>query len=276
VAAIWYLGVPGDLRALFCPERDMEMTELRFGGVHQSLGGARTMDVTGVKKQYTFNWKTLDESDYSWLRALHTRLIPGPHRLLDPMRKNRLSLGVSAGVTQPHKWPFYTASAGLLTNQTDYPAGVLGARGVRWSDRSASSTLALDLTKGTDVFALETVTVSAYLKGDSAVSVDMFVAWYDKTGAFLSNSSASTHSVTTSWARYSASKTAPANAVLGVFVITSTATTSISIAAPQFESGSSVTSWEEGGANPIVLIDQMTTTSPRYPVFDCTMVLLES
>jgi len=276
VAAIWYLGIPGDLRALYCPERDVEMTELRFGGVHQSLGGARTMDVTGVKKQYSFAWKTLEEADYSWLRALHTRLIPGPHRLLDPLRKNRLSMGASAGVIQPHKWPFYTASAGLLSNQSDYPTGVLGTRAVRWSDRTASSTLSIDLTKGTDVFALETVTVSAYLKGASSVSVDMFIAWYDKTGAFLSNSSVSTQSVTTSWARYSASKTAPVNAVQGVFVIRATATTTIDIAAPQFETGSSATSWEEGGANPIVLIDQLTTTSPRYPVFDCALVLLES
>jgi hypothetical protein len=234
------------------------------------------MDVTGIKQQYTFNWKTLEQTDYSWLRALHTRLIPGPHRLIDPLRKNRLSVGASNGNVNPHKWSFYTVTAGLLTNQSDYPTGILGARAVRWSDRTASSIMAIDLDKRTDVFPLETVTVSAYLKGDSSVSVGMYIGWYDKDGVFLSSSTTTTHSVTTSWARYSTSKTAPTNAVMGVLSLTSTATTTFNVAAPQFETGSSVTAWEEGGANPLVLIDQLTTTSPRYPVSDCALVLLES
>lgn len=276
MATTWYLGPAGDLRALVCPERDVDVTEVRFGGVHQSLGGARTMDVTGIKQQYTFNWVYLDPADYSWLRALHSRLIVGPHRLIDPLRKNRLSLGASDGNIAPHKWPFYTISAGLLSNQNDYPTGILGQRCVRWSDRTASSVLSVDLVKKTDVFPLETVTVSMYLKGGSAVSVDMYIGWYDKNGTFLSSSTATTHSVTTSWARYSATKTAPANAVLGVLSITSTATTIINLAAPQFETGSSATAWEQGGANPLVLIDQMPTTSPRYPTSNVSMTLLET
>jgi hypothetical protein len=261
MATTWYLGPAGDLRALVCPERNVDVSEIRFGGVHQSLGGARTMDVTGNKVQYAFNWKYLELDEYSWLRALHTRLIAGPHRLIDPLKKNRLSVGASDGNIMPHKWQFYTESAGLLTNQLD---------------RTASSTLSVDLRKGTDVFPLETVTVSMYLKGASAVSVDMYILWYDKTGAFLSQSTATTHSVTTSWARYSATKTAPVNAAIGVLGISSAATTTINLAAPQFETGSSATAWEQGGANPLVLVDQLSTTSPRYPVTDCAMVLLES
>lgn len=276
MATTWYLGVPGDLRALFCPERDIEVTELRFGGVHQSLGGARTMDVTGIKQQYSFNWQYLDVADYKWLRALHTRLLRGPHRLIDPLKVNRLSIGASKSDITPHRWPYFAQSGGTLEYANDYPTGILGERSIRWFDRTASSAVALDITKMTDVFPLETVTVSAYLKGDSAVSVDMYVAWYDKDYAFISNSSVSTHSVTTSWDRYSATKTAPANAVLGVFTMAATATTAFKIAAPQFETGSSATTWEEGGANPMVLIDQLTTISPRYPVSNCALVLLEA
>lgn len=276
MATTWYLGPPGDLRALVCPERDVDVSEVRFGGVHQSLGGARTMDVTGIKTQYTFNWTYLDQEEYSWIRALHTRLIAGPHRLIDPLKKNRLSVGASDGNIMPHKWQFFTESAGLLTNQPDYPTGVTGQRCVRWSDRTASSTLSVDLRKGTDVFPLETITVSMYLKGASAVSVDMYVLWYDKAGSFLSSSTVTTHSVTTSWARYSTSKTAPTDAVVGVLTIAATATTIINLAAPQFETGSSVTAWEQGGANPLVLIDQLSTISPRYPLSNCAMVLLES
>lgn len=276
MATTWYLGPAGDLRALVCPERNVDVSEIRFGGVHQSLGGARTMDVTGNKVQYAFNWKYLELDEYSWLRALHTRLIAGPHRLIDPLKKNRLSVGASDGNIMPHKWQFYTESAGLLTNQLDYPTGVVGQRCVRWSDRTASSTLSVDLRKGTDVFPLETVTVSMYLKGASAVSVDMYILWYDKDGVFLSQSAVTTHSVTTSWVRYSATNTAPTNAVIGVLGISSAATTTINLAAPQFETGPSVTAWEQGGANPLVLVDQLSTSSPRYPVTDCALVLLES
>lgn len=276
MATTWYLGPPGDLRALVCPERNIDVTELRFGGMHQSLGGARTMDVTGIKKQYQFSWNYLDQADYDWLRALHTRLIVGPHRLVDPLMANRLSLGTSDGNLAPHKYAFYTASAGLLSNQLDYPSGLTGRRCVRWSDRSASSVLRLDLTKGTDVFPLESITHSVYLKGASAVSVDVFIAWYDRDFVFISNSSSTTHSVTTSWARYEGTKTAPANAVLGVMTLQATATTTINMAAPQFETGTVATAWGQGGANPLVLIDQLATVSPRYPVSNVTMTLLEA
>lgn len=276
MATTWYLGPPGDLRALHCPERNIDITEVRFGGLHQSLGGGRTMDVTGIKAQYTFNWEYLESTDYKWLRALHTRLIRGPHRLIDPLKVNRLSIGASNSDITPHRWPYFVQSAGVLEYVADYPTAILGQRAVRWTSRTASSVLALDATKMTDVFPLETVTVSAYLKGESAVSVDMYIAWYDKDGVFLSNSTVTNHSVTTSWARYSATKTAPANAVLGVMSITSTATTAIRIAGAQFETGSSVTDWEEGGANPMVLIDQLPTVTPRYPVYNCTMTLLEA
>lgn len=276
MATTWYLGPAGDLRALFCPERNVDVTELRFGGIHQSLGGARTMDVTGTKSQYSFNWEYMEATDYQWLRALQTRLVSGPHRLIDPLKKNRLSVGASSGNIKPHKWPFFTVSAGTLTNQADYPTGVLGDRAVRWSDRTASSALSLDLDKKTDVFPLETVTVSMYLKGASAVTVGMYIGWYDKDGAFLSSSTTTSHSVTTSWARYSATKTAPAGAATGVLTINAVATTTINIAASQFETGSSATSWEQGGANPIVLVDQLTTISPRYPTTNCALVLLES
>jgi hypothetical protein len=234
------------------------------------------MDVTGIKKQYQFSWNYLDQAEYEWLRALHTRLIVGPHRMIDPLMKNRLSLGTSDGNLAPHKYSFYTASAGLLSNQLDYPAGLIGRRSVRWSDRTASSVLRLDLDKGTDVLPLETITHSIYLKGASAVSVDVLVAWYDRDFVFIGDSGVSTHSVTTTWARYSGTKTAPTNAVMGILTLHATATTTIDMAAPQLEAGSSATAWEQGGANPLVLIDQLATVSPRYPVSNVTMTLLEA
>lgn len=275
MATTWYLGPAGDLRALFCPERDIDVTELRFGGVHQSLGGARTMDVTGIKKQYQFSWNYLDAEDYKWLRALHTRLIAGPHRMIDPLLKNRLSLGATNCDLNPHKNAPYTADGGFLTNQADYPDDVLGQVSVRWSDLAVLDRLTFDLNKGTDVFPGETITHSLYLKGASAVDVDVFVSWFDKDSVFLSHSASSIHSVTTSWDRYSGTVTAPADAVIGVLTIDSTATTTINIAAPQLESGAVMTDWEQGGANPMVLIDQLSTVSPRYPVTNVTMTLLE-
>jgi hypothetical protein len=37
-----------------------------------------------------------------------------------------------------------------------------------------------------------------------------------------------------------------------------------------------VTSWDLGGGAPAVLIDQLPSTSPRYPLMDCTITLLEA
>src|SRR5690606_1195650 len=87
----WYLGPLGKLRGLVCPERGMSDTSTRYGGIHQGLTGARTMDITGHRREYEFEFVYMEKQDFAWLNALHTRMVPGPFYLIDPRYKNRLS-----------------------------------------------------------------------------------------------------------------------------------------------------------------------------------------
>ena len=60
----WYLGPLGDLRPLVCPEPDLSATQVRYGGLHQGLSGARTLDVTGHKAEYEFNTTGDDVTEF--------------------------------------------------------------------------------------------------------------------------------------------------------------------------------------------------------------------
>lgn len=269
----WYLGPLGDLRALTCPEPGITVTLVRYGGVHQGLSGARTIDVTGHKHEYSFEWRWLDMAEKTWLDALHTRHIPGPFRLLDPLRRNRLSTQAvsfsGSAVTIP------TATR---TWVTDWPtvAGP-GYRSLRVSNWGAEqNTVTFDLGIKTAILPEEQVVGSIYLKSDAAVSARIGFEWFDRAGGLV-GTNYNTANITTSWQRFSLFRVAPVGAVSATFQFRGqTYTTPVQLAAPQFQGGSAPTAWELGGGAPVVHLDQLTTTSPRYPLFDCSMTLLEA
>jgi len=277
MAGEWYIGPAGDLKELVCPQINLAVSDVRFGGVHQALSGARTMDVTGIKQELSLQFTYLDESDYRWLQALQTRHIPGPHRLINPLRKNRLTTqGASVNPTASIR-PGVKLSAGSWAWVNDWPtAAGYGMRSVEWSGRTASSTLKFDSVQGVPLFPLEQFTGSVYVKGSSSISASLTVDYYDRYGTFLSSATPESASVTTSWARYTITRTAPANAATAVLGVTAVATTTMRLAAAQMESGASATAWDQGGGAPLVLVDQLPSTSPRFPLINCSITLLEA
>lgn len=273
----WYLGPLGNLRELDTPEVSMTITDVRYGGVHQALSGARTMDTTGVKQDLALTFRLLTESDYRWLQALQTRHIPGPHRLINPLRKNRMSeYGASCNATSSSR-PGLRFSGGDWEWQNDWPSAAgYGTRSLRWIARTASTIAAWDPDMHNPIFPLEQITGSVYVKGDSAISALLRFDYYDKDNVFLSSSTTEAAAVTTSWDRYAITRTAPVNACAARLVLSAVATTTMNLAAAQVESGASATAWDQGGGAPAVLVDQLPSTSPRYPLMDCTITLLEA
>src|SRR5690349_11457271 len=155
MAGEWYIGPAGDLKQLVCPEINLSVSDVRYGGVHQALSGARIMDVTGTKQDMILSFTFLDEADYRWLQALQTRHIPGPHRLISPLRKNRLSVQAASLNGQASIRPGVKLSAGSWDWQNDWPSSAgYGMRSLRWFSRTASSTLKLDSVQGTAIFPL--------------------------------------------------------------------------------------------------------------------------
>ena len=275
---IWQLGPAGNLRPLICPERDVDVTSVRHGGIHENLSGARVMDVTGHRQNITMSFSYLTPAEARWLRALHFRQLPGPYRLLSPLHKNRLSpegsmckagTGTRRGII-PEK--------GVLTRDFDVPSAFVGdylGMSSKWTNRLANWPVRWDSPNRTTVIAGEQLTFSVYQKAAAVFNVTYGIDWWDRAGAIVTASS-SIKATTTAWSRWSSTITVPAGAVIGrMFAFTANATDALYFAGAQIESGPTATQWEIGGGAPVVVLDQMTEVSPHFGHTTHEITLLE-
>lgn len=275
---IWFLGPAGFLRPLVCPEINIDVTTERYGGVFQALSGARSMDVTGHRRKYSMEFKWMDQEEYAWLNALHLRQLPGPFRLLDPLQKNRLSVESSLAKWGGGMSQGATLTAGVMTQVWDWPSAVSPGFGLssKWTNRSGTATLRFDTKHKTTVIAGESITASIYLKTNVGFTPNFVVDWWDRT-VQIGSTSVLGAVTTTSWQRFTITATVPANATRAVVALYTTNTTAeLYVAAPQFEASASATDWEIGGAAPVVFVDQMPAVSPRFPLRNATVTLLEA
>jgi hypothetical protein len=279
VSAIWFLGPAGDMRSLICPEVDLDMSVERYGGVFQGLSGARSMTTTGLKQKFDLGIKYLDQDEYKWLEALHFRTFPGPYRLLNPFKKNLLSPNASLVKTLGDNLTVQF-TMGVSTPVVDWPsaAGAYANTATKWTNRSSGTgVFRLDNRFRVPVTAGSPWVASVYMKGSVALSGSWVIDWHDSTGAQISGSTTQVVSITTAWQRFSVTGTAPAGAVTAKpAFLTSATSPDVYFAAGQFEAGSTATSWELGGGAPVVLLDQLPTTSPRFPLRNVTLSLLEA
>lgn len=277
MAGEWLLGPPGDLRTLVTPE-EVRVTEVRFGGIQQGLNGARTMDITGIRTNIDLTFEFLSESDYRWLQALHTRHIPGPHRLINPLRQNLLSIDAAKSNFYPSRTQGVFVSGFSTDWVNEWPTGPTpGWRSMKWSGRSAAapSYVRWDGERKFSANAGEVVTGSVYMRSSAAHSEELRFDWFDKYGV-QGTSSVQSVALTTSWARYTITATAPAGTALGRMAFIGTSTADVYFAAPQVEKGSSATDWDQGGGELMVLIDQMPALAPRFPLMNAQLTLLEA
>lgn len=144
-----------------------------------------------------------------------------------------------------------------------------------WSSRTASSVAYFDPERGESVSPADVITASVYLKGATSFTATLQIDWLDQYGATLSSSTTENAAITTAWTRFSLTRTAPAGAYLGRLKVSAVSTNDIQLAAAQWEQGSIATSWDQGGGEAEVLIDQMPATSPRFPLMNCSITLLE-
>lgn len=276
---IWYLGPAGDMRALVCPERDIDITVERYGGVFQGLSGARSMTVTGHKQRFTFDFRYLTDEEYAWLEALHFRSVFGHYRLRNPFKRNLLNTQASLVRVQGDNRTVQFTS-GVASTVVDWPsgAGTNGNISTKWTNRSAGTQVfRVDDRYHIPVVVGSPVVFSIYMKTSVAFTGNLIIDFYDKNDQQLSSGTLATPALTTSWQRFQALGTPPANAVTarGAFY-TSNTSPDLYFAAAQFEDGSTPTAWEIGGGSPVVLLDQLETVTPRFPYRNTTLSLLEA
>lgn len=283
---IWYLGPDWDLQPLECPEPDIDVSPERYGGVFQGLSGARSMTFTGLKERYTFQFRYLEADEWLRLEALQRRAIPGPHRLINPMRVNRLSpagaeLKPAPGVITSNTG--VSVYQGLLSQQLDWPsaAGPYGSLSTKWTiPYGLGNYLRFDSAFKFPVFPAEQVTASMYFKSPTMGATLLFaIDWFDKLGQQLTGNNTEVVLQST-WTRATLTRTAPAGACSGRLVLINIDNDLVgsymNMAAAQVEKGPTATAWSPGGGAPRVLIDQLTRTSPRFPYSDSTLTVLEA
>src|SRR5690606_31161542 len=198
----WFLGPAGQLQALSCPETNIQRSKGRYGGVHRSISGAATVDVTGLKAQYQLAWNWVEESEVRALEAMHDRIVPGPFWLIDPTRRNRLSTHATKLHHLALTYPGVRVSGGGLDYVKEWPTDAgRGTRCLRWTDQPASDhQLVFDYGKWVPVIPGETLTGSVYVKGGGSITVRM--AWLDSAGVDLGTDASSSYTATSSWTRY--------------------------------------------------------------------------
>lgn len=272
---IWYLGPIGDMRPLPCPEADIQINPVRYGGVHQGLSGARVMDITGFRNDYQLDFKYLCEDEFRWLEAIYMQIVAGPHYLINPLKPNLLSaqsssmtpgrLGVTVGGT----------TATVADCPTELLLPVRSTRMVDWI--GSSNLMILDNSRPVPIVNDEPLVFSVYLKADSALTVTLSAYWYSPAGTLITNTD-TTVGVDTAWSRFWMPYVeVPAGAVAMTPAINfGTAGADVYVAAPQLERGNSPTPFDIGGGASSVIIDEFPVSSPRFPLRDVSVKLLET
>lgn len=277
----WYFGWLGEMRPLLTPEVNLTNSDERIGGVHQAISGARTVDVTGMRRTYEMDWNYMTDAELAWLYAFYRRFITQPAYLIDPMKKNLLSQ--QASIMRMHRnndLGIHQSSLMVSEYRNDFPSG-LAITGDRVPIFVSSNPGAYIRFDGNDtyvpVFTGEPVTFSVYMRVDSgSINVSMIFDWVDKYGASLPTTNI-VKNITTSWQRFSITVT-PSGAQAGLrpaFVVDG-GTMNLRMAAPQVEYASAPTAWEMGGGRAKVLIEDIQSQSPRYPLNNISVTLLEA
>lgn len=286
----FYLGPLGRMVALPCPEPGLENTLTKVAARHQSLSARTTEDIRGFRRAWTIEIPWLTQDDVGYLESCFTGVVRGPLRLLDPTRRNRLSLAASATSLAP-QWTdgtrAVTATSGVLLSVVDqmgpdvaYTSRDGAATVYRpdttllWQLTGTTGRVSLDPGLGVVVVPGETVTASVHVRAPAGALVAL--ALVPRTSAGDGTPVAGTGAVADTWTRVSVTYTVPAGVHSVVPQVTTTATTgNVLIAAAQVEDNAEPGRWVPGTGCPHVLITELPARSPVYPLVSAALELQE-
>ena len=261
------------------------MPLVRTGGVHQGLSGARTVDVTSLKQEFTFDFEAMESLDYQWLEVMHSRITRRRLYLLNPLKpSNRVSYAASSMKSQgatalASKYGFNVGSNWRYSNE--YPLYLLGFEG-----RSAEilpfeadfSQIIFDEGSPFPFLPDETLSFRVLMKASAGTLARFRLDWYDADHEWIQADGSSQFEIDEDWSQWSLSGVIPIEGAAGVTmgVQLDQGDNTVWVAAPQAHEGNSLRLWEPGGGAPEVVIESLDITSPRFPLRDGTLKLLEA
>lgn len=129
-----WLGNPGGVVALPYPVRGLTPTLSIPATVRRTLGGGQVVArAGGARRTYNLAWEFLTAEQFSVLEEFYTRARgPGPFALLDPGRRNRLSLNQSSATSTDGDTTGFTVDPTEAVTSTP-DVFLRGPRSLRWT-----------------------------------------------------------------------------------------------------------------------------------------------
>jgi hypothetical protein len=238
------------------------------------------MDVTGHRTDYQFEFTWMESEEFEWIEALHSRLVPGPHYLLNPLKRNRLSLESSRMTVVRSSRRSGVLSPVQFTMDRDWPAQVpIRGRSVKVSGLTDVGWMEFDMARPIPLLTNEKIVPSVWVKSNTDQQIRLRLAWWDADSVYSGtdiwvNIAVPANKWYRIWMTDVIVPDGVAACTMSVFIYDKTST--VKVCAPQLETGDAPTPWQLGGAASKVLIDQLQATSPRYPYMNGTLTLLEA
>jgi len=283
----WWLGPLGRLRRLPVPKPGIEQPSIRFGGIHQGLSGTRTVDVTGYRQEYKFTFDYMTPAEWQYLELLHHRHIQGPYYLINPLKPNRISARAIAGRQMD---PVGSIRGGVSSNAElrpvrdgDYPpasAGALVATELpEWE--GSLGFFVFDREQPFPILPGEYLSVGVWMRGTThEFDVQVLISWYDKHHQPLTPGASEPIEVRRQWTHVTVEAilvpAGAAGATFGILIPSASIPGNhVRFAGPQANGGRQLKPFMAGHGAPQVVIDQLTDTSPRFPLRSGELTVLE-
>ncbi len=220
--SIWF-GRPGALRKLWAPTGGIVATRDRDTSLFTNkAGGTRTTRALDGARQYALNYAALGRASFEYLNQFQQgHMGPGPFVLIDPGRRNLLTVNQSSATSQTGDTRGFSANAsGSSILSVDSPWGGL-PKMFSWSfSTSTPASPTLLLSKPSNVTGWLGIPVLARpytwwcTVVGGPIDVQMRIDWYNAT-SFISSTSGSAVTTSTTVPRVASVKNAapPAGAL---------------------------------------------------------------
>lgn len=268
----FWLGKPGTvLTALPHPGKGIEAPAERPTRVRRTVSGGQTIAVAPLaRRTYTMSWQSLNAEQRSTIEAFHLGAMgDGPWALLDPWRRNHLTVNQSSATSRGDTTGFTPSTGETVASSTALV--YRGPRALQWTATpSTAGILTLDPphTAGWPTPALATWTLSGRVRGggtDPIVTIGWALVWLDTAGSTVSTSTGATVATAAgTWAQPSVTAAAPAGAVtfraqLRITAASITTSTTVTLDTPMLDMAPTVRTWTVGSGVPLVTVDTSTT-----------------
>lgn len=234
--SIWF-GRAGSLQKLWAPTGGMLVTRDRDTSVFTNKnGGTRTIKTLDGARQISLNYAALGRANFEYLNAFaQGHMGPGPFLLIDPGRRNMLTVNQSSATSQTGDTRGFTVtgSGGVVTSDGTGTLPSNRPKVVKWAfSTTTPATAKLALDKPSSVVAGIPVLLRAHtfwciaLATGGAITTALSIDWLSTSGAVLGTTTGTAVAVSTvTPTKLLATGTPPAGAAYALAYVSPTVAT---------------------------------------------------